>query len=94
MRQRLEKAGRIASTVGICTLFAWILVFASSPKRLSVYYPTAISTEAETRYVGEARAFVLNLLIDVTGLSFLTAFGFQFAIGAMDKKTQVGKHDE
>ena len=94
MRQRLEKASRIALTIGICALFAWILVFASSPKRPSADYPTAISTEAETRYVGEARAFVLDFLIDVTGLSFLTAFGFQFTTGAMNKKTQDEKHDK
>lgn len=94
MRQRLEKASRIALTVGICTLFAWILVFASSPKRPSADYPTAISTESETRYVGEARAFILDLLNDVTVLSLLAAFGFQFATGAMDRKTQGKKHDE
>ena len=94
MRQRLEKVGKAALTVGICTLFAWILVFASSPKRPSADYPTAISTDVETRYVGEVRAFILHLLIDVTGLSFLAAFGFPFAIGALDKKTQGGKHDD
>ena len=70
------------------------LVFASSPKRPSADYPTAISTEAETRYVGEVRAFILDLLIDMTGLSFLAALGCRFAIGALDKKKPRGTHDE
>ena len=93
MRQRLEKAGKTALTVGICMLFAWIFVFASSPKRPSADYPRAVSTDAETRYVGEVRALILDLLVDAAGLSFLAAFGFQFAVGAFDKKTR-GKNDE
>jgi hypothetical protein len=94
MRQRLERVGKTALTVGICTLFAWILVFASSTKRPSADYPTAISTEAETRYVGEVRAFILDLLFDMTGLSFLAAFGCRIAIGALYKKKPRGTHDE
>jgi hypothetical protein len=89
MRQRLEKVGKTALRVGIFTLFAWILVFASSPKRPSAQYPIAISTEAETRYVGEVRAFIVHLLEYATVLSFLAAFGCQFAIGKPG-----GKRDE
>jgi hypothetical protein len=89
MRQRLEKVGKTALTVGICTLLAWILVFASSPKRPSAQYSIAISTKNETRYVGEVRAFILHLLKFAMVLSFLAAFGCQFAIGKPG-----GKHDE
>jgi hypothetical protein len=86
MKQILEKTIKTAGAVGFCTLFAWIIVFASSPKKPSPDMQIAISTDAETRYVGEARGFLLDLLMDVCALSFLVAFGCTIAKGRPEKK--------
>jgi hypothetical protein len=59
----LEKASKVAVAVGMCTLFAWILLFVGGHSKSDVDRPRAISTEGETRYVSEGHGFLLDILM-------------------------------
>ncbi len=82
----LEKASKVAEIVGICTLFAWILLFVVGHSKPDVDRPRAVSTEVETRYVSEGHGFLLDILMDACVLSILVGFGCTIAKGRLEKK--------
>lgn len=88
----LEKASKVAVAVGMCTLFAWILLFVGGHRKPDADRPRAISTEAETRYVSERRGVLLDILMDACVLSFLVGFGCTMAKGRPKKKQDDGRH--
>ena len=82
----LEKASKFALAIGMCTLFAWILLFVGGHKKPDADRPRAISTDAETRYVSEGHGFLLDILMDACVLSFLVGFGCTIVKGRLEKK--------